>query len=257
VVHLNNGLAQEGYLRFSHDGGSPLKRVAMRITPQAWRGSMFRRFRRLATRAESRSRFSGIDWRHTTAWSEELNYFPSIRINLKGREPEGTVEPADREAFCAELCQRLDAWEVVRKAWRREELYEGPHVDHAPDIVLELALEDGYSHSCLRSRGGPRFRRLQPDEYLGGKERGMTGTHRPVGVLLLSVPTDARIARLEDVAPTVLACLGVPGPPMDGRSLIGEVASSGAAPHGRPEMRYTAEQERAIEERLRGLGYFE
>jgi predicted AlkP superfamily phosphohydrolase/phosphomutase len=257
VVHLNNWLAENGYLRFSGDGGSPLKAAAMKVVPESWRGSLFRRFQGLASRAESRSRVAGIDWRHTTAWSEELNYFPSIRLNLKGREPEGQVDPRDRAAFCAELCRKLEAWEPVRKAWMRDEVYRGEFIERAPDILVQLELENGYSHSCLRARGGPSFRRIRPEEYLGGKERGMNGSHRPTGVFFLSLPTEAEATRLEDIAPTVLACLGVPAPPMDGRSLVGHGGLAIEAGFERSEVVYTAEQEQALENRLRGLGYYE
>lgn len=259
VVHLNNWLAENGLLRFTRGGDSVLKRAALTFTPHSLRGAAFRAFNGLATKAESRSRFAGIDWSNTRAWSEELNYFPSVRVNLKGREPLGQVWPADYDSFCRDLCARLDSWAPVRKAWRREELYEGPYVDQAPDIIVELAIENGYSHSCLRARGGPSFRRLRPDEYLGGKERGMTGNHRPTGVLYLSKPTNCGAARLEDVAPTVLAELGVSGPPMDGTSLLEpygvELADNGgvlAAARG-----YSPAQELEIEQRLRDLGYFD
>ncbi|MBN2311560.1 MAG: alkaline phosphatase family protein [Candidatus Hydrogenedentes bacterium] len=259
VVHLNNWLANEGLLAFAGPAtGSLLKRLALRATPHRWQGGLFRRFHNLATRAESQSRFGGIDWGRTLAWSEELNYFPSIRVNLQGREPAGQVAPGEYEAFCRDLCARLEQWAPVRKAWRREELYEGDYVKRAPDIVLELALEHGYSHSCLRSRGGPPFRRLAPGEYFGGKERGMTGNHRSRGVLFLSEQTEFCAARIEDVAPTVLAELGVPAPAMDGTSLLtsGETAPDAGA-GGAPEEGYTPEQEREIEGRLRDLGYFE
>jgi predicted AlkP superfamily phosphohydrolase/phosphomutase len=257
VVHLNNWLAESGYLTFAAGRSSLLKRLALTCTPQRWRGTMFRKMRGLATRAESRSRFSGIDWNHTTAWSEELNYFPSIRINLQGREPDGRVDPRDYDAFCHELCGKLEAWAPVNRALRRDTVYSGDHVGRAPDIVLELALEDGYSHSCLRSRGGPAFRRIRQDEVFGGKERGMTGNHRPTGVLFLSKPTPASGARLEDIAPTILAELGVPGPPMDGTSLLEPEAGRADATNGRSEKSYTPEQEQIIEDRLRGLGYLE
>ena len=153
----------------------------------------------------------------------------------------------------------MESWDVVARARRRNDLYDGHYVDRAPDIVLELALEDGYSHSCVRSRGGPAFRRLNPDEYFGGKERGMTGNHRPTGVLFLSKPTPCGTARLEDIAPTVLAEIGVSGPPMDGTSLLEEYTAVEAAPGHAPAAArgYSAEQEREIERRLRDLGYFE
>jgi len=257
VVHLNNWLAEQGYLRFAPGRRPLLKTLAMTLTPERWRGVLFRRLRGLAANVEGRSRFGGIDWAKTQAWSEELNYFPSIRVNLEGREPLGQVAPEGYGAFCEELCRRLEAWEPVKKAWRREELYFGQYTGWAPDIILELALEDGYSHSCLRSCGGPSFRRIGPDEYLGGKERGMNGSHRPTGVFFLSRPAPAPAARIEDIAPTVLAELDVPAPPMDGTPLLGggHAASDSAA--ARDERHYTPAQERAIEERLRRLGYLE
>jgi len=257
VVHLNNWLAEHGYLKFSGTGGSLAKRVALAATPTLWRGALFRRFGNLAARAESRSRFAGIDWAHTLAWSEELNYFPSIRVNLRGREPQGQVDPQDYESFCGRLCAELEEWEPVQKAWRREALYHGPHVDRAPDIILGLALENGYSHSCLRSRGGHAFRRLASQEYLGGKERGMTGHHRETGVLFLSRPTAAKEARLEDVAPTILACLGVQGPTMEGSSLLEPERGTVHLHQPAEERPYSLAQQRVIEERLRALGYFE
>lgn len=258
VVHLNNWLAQRGHLVFAGKGNSLLKQAALRFTPEAWRGALFRRFQGVAARAESRSRFAGIDWSRTRAWSEELNYFPSVRVNLAGRDPQGQVQPADYDAFVRDLCAELEAWDAVARAWPRGGLYDGPFAQRAPDIVLELALENGYSHSCLRSRGGPPFRRIAPGEYLGGKERGMTGNHRPAGVLLLSEPARAERARLEDVAPTVLGVLGVPGPPMEGRALLGggdEAAAMCAAQRG--ESPYSPEEQAEIEARLRALGYFE
>ena len=222
VAHINNWLAEHGYLQFRRASGGSLKRLALAATPEHWQGKLFRVLRPLANRMESRSRFSGIDWDHTRAWSEELNYFPSVRVNLEGREPRGQVAKREYAAFRAELCDELESWAPIAKAWQREELFQGGYVDRAPDIVLEPALEDGYSLSFLRGRDGSAFRRLQPSEYLGGKERGMNGTHRPTGVLFLSKPAQASVADMQDVAPTVLAELGVGAPGMDGTSLLGE-----------------------------------
>lgn len=267
VVHLNNWLAEHGYLTFAPERGGWLKRAALSLTPGSWRGALFRRFQGLATRAESASRFAGIDWSKTRAWSEELNYFPSVRVNLRGREPQGQVAPEAYDAFVRDLCAALEAWGPIAKAWPRGDLYDGPHADRAPDVVIEFALEDGYSPSCLRARGGPAFRRLRPEEHLGGKERGMTGNHRPVGVFLMSAPTPSRECSLLDIAPTVYAALGVAGPAMEGVSLVSgdRVVLSDAragetpAPPGRHDAAsvYTDEETAAVEARLRDLGYFE
>ena len=263
VVHLNNWLAEQGYLRFAPGSGGALKWLALTLVPGHWRGVAFRRLRPLAARVESRARFSGIDWRRTRAWSEELNYFPSIRINLRGRDPQGCVDPLEYDTLVEELCARLEAWPPVARAWPRATLYEGPYVEQAPDIIVELALENGYSYSCLRARGGPSFRRIRPDEAVGGRERGMNGNHRPMGVLFLSERANRTTASLEDIAPTVLATLGVPAPAMDGRSLLGNVAAGADPPDNRADMPpdearpYTPEEETRLEKRLRALGYYE
>lgn len=259
VVYLNNWLAQEGYLAFAPQRDSLLKKLALTLTPETWRGALFRRFQGMASKAESQSRFSGIDFGETRAWSEELNYFPSIRVNLSGREPEGQVPKEEYDTFCKELCRRLETWDVIEKAWRRDELYSGPYVDRAPDIILELALEDGYSHSCLRSRGGEPFRRLTSDEHIGGKEKGMNGNHRPEGVFFLSQAFERAAMSLQDVAPTVYEVLGIRAPEMDGHSVLGGDVEVGpeVSTGAKPDEVYTAEQEAAIESRLRDLGYFE
>ena len=113
----------------------------------------------------------------------------------------------------------------------------------------------------LRARGGPALRRLREDEYLGGKERGMNGTHRDPGVVFLSQAAELAGASLLDIAPTVLAVMGVQAPPMEGRALLGfsdgivvEPFPDSFVPEAAP---YTPEEEAQIEERLRALGYFE
>ncbi|HOE67003.1 MAG TPA: alkaline phosphatase family protein [Candidatus Hydrogenedentes bacterium] len=258
VAHINNWLAENGYLRFTGRSGSPLKKLALKTTPSRVRGALFRQFQGLAERAESKDRFAGIDWAHTMAWSEELNYFPSVRINLRDREPEGQVAPEEYERFCLALCAQLESWEPVARALPRGRVYDGPHVDRAPDIVIVPALDNGYSYSFLRSRGGQSMRQLGPDEYLGGKEKGMNGTHRPFGAFLSSMPLSTDAVRLEDIAPTVLGLLGVAGPTMDGTDLLGVRGGvDGEGFHPPAEQDYTAEEERIVEKRLRDLGYLE
>ena len=85
----------------------------------------------------------------------------------------------------------------------------------------------------------------------------MTGNHRPLGIFALSEPVEAVQSSLLDVAPTIYAALGVAGPEMDGRSLLGSVGTVEHAANATRESIYTPEQEAAVEARLRGLGYFE
>lgn len=257
VAHINNFLHDAGCLEFSPMRESILKRLGLTLVPPGMRGALFRKLGGLASRAESASRFGGIDWSHTRAWSEELDYFPSVRINLRGREPNGTVEPGDYDATVDALRSDLEAWKPVGRVWRRSEIYDGPHADKAPDLIIEPAYESGYTPTFLRARGGPALRDLSPEEFTGGKERGMNGTHRPTGVFMWSESIGADRCTLADVTPTVLAALGVPGPEMEGRSLTGSGSTSGYRATERPVEPYTAEEEAALEQRLRELGYLE
>ena len=146
----------------------------------------------------------------------------------------------------------------MRRAWPRDTVNAGPHVARAPDIILELAEENGYTHNVLRSRGGPAFRRLHEAEYLGGKERGMNGTHRPLGVLFWSQPLQApAVAALQDVAPTVLAAMGLPAPPMDGRALLQPADGTAAPASPAPVRPLDADEQERMAARLRALGYYE
>ncbi len=280
AVHLNRWLAGSGWLRFDSTrlgGGLGLaaaaKRGALRLVPPAWQASLFRSFNgAIANRLESRARFAGIDWSGTRAFSEELNYFPSIWINRCGRDPLGQVADADYDAVCAALMSDLLEWRddtsgerLVRRVWRRADLYHGPCVEGAPDLVLELEEPQGYSYSVLPSGGtaGPAVRRMGVEELVGGKRFGMSGSHRPNGMYLLAGAGagagEARSAGILDMAPTILSLCGmVPPEWMEGSSVL-QPAERRAwlpeVPWEGPEQVYGAGDEVVLEERLRALGY--
>src|SRR2546425_1117032 len=74
-------------------------------------------------------------------------------------------------------------------AWRRDELYHGPWVQYAPDVVLEFNLDRDYSYTCLPSASAPgasSVRILEPEECAGGKLTGMSGSHRAAGIFILA-----------------------------------------------------------------------
>jgi len=160
---------------------------------------------------------SGIDWSRTLAHSR--GQWGHIYINLKGRDPHGIVEPADYDKVCAQIAERLTATvdpqrrePPIAKVWRRDELYQGPAVTHAPDLIVDW--RDGAYMPNDRDRGetdvfAPRFR-----QYMSWPT---SGAHRLDAVLIAAGPdiepgTRVHGARLIDMTPTWLQLLGQPLP---------------------------------------------
>lgn len=278
VVHLNRRLAACGLLAFRPaDARGRLvaraRAAALRAVPARLQGALLRRLPTAAGRLEGLHRFGGIDWSGTVAFSEELDYHPSVWLNVRGREPEGIV--TDYAATRERVVAALESWRdddgrpVVARVWRREQLYAGASVDRAPDLVLELALVDGYSAACLRSDGpGPALRRLTPAEHGGGKGRGMNGSHRAEGILVLAgdgVRAGALpAAGIVDVLPTLLALGGLPVPGgLDGRPILDALVRTPVVgpdeppPSPSPPVPFDARETRDVAARLAALGYLE
>ena len=177
---------------------------------------------------ESWLRFSHLDWRRTQVYSEEGSY-PSLWLNVRGREPMGVVEPGAYESLRDDVVRRLREWsdpesnrKVVNRVYRREEIYQGPYTSQAPDLTIEWNLDDGYSYVNRRSTGPG-----EPIFSLDGKQRtGLkSGYHRNEGILMaygsrVRAHSELRRPTLIDLAPTILYLAGaaVPGD-MDGRIL--------------------------------------
>jgi predicted AlkP superfamily phosphohydrolase/phosphomutase len=279
VVHLNRFLAEQGLLRFRAGGGTTARRLrdlAIRGVPHRLHGAVLRRAPDMAGRLEASARFGAIDWAGTTAFSDELDYHPAVWINATGREPHGTVAPGDYERTRDRVVRALEAWRdhdrrpVVARAWRREEAYRGPATERAPDLLLELAVVEGYSYSCLRSAGpGPSLRRLARDEYGAGKGAGLNGSHRRDGLFIVAGPGVARAgavpaADIVDVLPTLLPLAGLPIPlGLDGtpvRTVLDRAprwAPDALAESAGPPTPYAEGESREIAARLRSLGYLE
>jgi len=277
AVHLNRWLETAGFQRRRQraaPAAGVLKRLAGRAVPAGWQARAFRMADgRWASRLESRARFAGIEWEGTRAFSEELTYFPSVWLNVRDREPAGTVAPADYDRVRDDICAAAGALRdpehggpVVQRAWRREELYDGPWLSYAPDVVLELALDRGYSYSCLptaQAPDGAPVRVLGPAELQGGKLSGMSGSHRPNGIFLLAgdgwSPGRRAGVRMVDMAPTMLAACGLQPPAeFDGVTISDVVGTEKpeADPNGNAaEEPYSTAEERELETRLRALGY--
>ncbi|MFQ5341774.1 MAG: alkaline phosphatase family protein [Anaerolineae bacterium] len=209
-----------------------------------------------------------VDWSQTRAYSFGL--IGQIYINLRGREPQGIVEPgAEYEHVVADLVERLGELtdpetgkQVVDAVYRREELYHGPHAHQAPDLCLVMRDLSYTTHL------GTEFTR---ETVFGPPINHESGNHRPYGMLMAWGPGIRRrgsvsVAEIIDLAPTILHLLGVPVPEdMDGRvltELLDEPAGPPADRVAREQVAkadnaapLTAGEEAELMERLRNLGY--
>jgi predicted AlkP superfamily phosphohydrolase/phosphomutase len=259
VIHLNRWLEQEGFLvrRRAARGraAGALRSAAVGWVPRSLQSLLFRRLRDGAVAGvETALRLGEIDPEGSVAFSEESSTLPGVWI----------LEPDRRE----ELIRRLRAWPAVTRVYRREDLYRGPMRTRAPHLLLELR------HGLVRTPAGyagPACRRLQTRELDGTRGAGLNGVHRPEGLLLAaSGPTSASMVAAEglegawigDLAPTVLAVLGVPIPEwMEGRPLPALSPSPRwsdqplRAPLRPSDARLSPAQAARLERRLRALGY--
>jgi len=292
VVYPNRWLHEQGALRLHQQaaegagrGLEKLKLWAVAALPAWMQRAVYRFAAPLVGRLEARVRYGQIDWPATEAYFDENPYFPVLRVNLKGRQPEGIVEPGRQyEEVRNRLIAALEAWrhpetgeKIIERAYRREEVYAGPHLSLAADIIPKWAQHQGYSYSFRKSTnvaGKGWIEQVDPHNADGCQfYQGKSGTHRDDGIFLArgaALRAGATIsgARIIDLAPTILALLGVPAPPdMDGRVLEGifqdgarqlAAASTAAADDGLAYASgYSAADEEKINERLKALGYVE
>ncbi len=168
--------------------------------------------------------FKNVAWDRTQAYAMGLS---GLFLNLKGREGQGVVKPEDAESLKAQIARGLSGLVdpargtvAVRSAIQREEVYRGPFISEAPDVLINYA--PGYRVSWSSSLGG-----VAAGEPFEDNTRKWSGDHMidPVlvpGMLLMNRPFRADGARLIDLAPTILSALGVPpGQDLEGRSLLG------------------------------------
>ena len=163
-----------------------------------------------------------IDWSRTRAYASGLGGF---YLNLKGREREGIVEPADADALRAELAEGLSALHdpdldtpCVNIVQQDRDCYHGPYVENGPDIVIGFKIGWRTGWDAAVGRVGA--------SVFEDNTRSWSGDHcvdpRLVpGILFSSVPFDETRPSLTDLAPTILDLFGVDKPGwMTGRSLL-------------------------------------
>lgn len=164
--------------------------------------------------------FSNVDWDATTAYALGIN---GLYVNLKGRDRYGSV-PLERyhevrEAVREKLLQVRDpktGAPVVDVVFRREEIYSGPWVESAPDLIVGYAR--GYRSSDEAVLG------TFPDQTVGDRTDLWAADHciNPAVVpgMLVSNWDWQGEGDIWDLAPSILDLFGVTQPTeMTGRNL--------------------------------------
>ena len=165
--------------------------------------------------------YQATDWSRTRAFvvNDDLMTSAGIRLNVRGREPGGIVEPgAEYESLRDELMGKLgeithpeSGRRIMENIYKREDVFSGPYADEAPDILLESAhrLAPGIAPGVVFSRIAPPGPKQQ---YLTFH---FTGFHAQDGIFMAlgkNIRTRAPLekADMADVAPTILHALQCP-----------------------------------------------
>jgi len=280
----NVWLLEQGLLVLKRDPITGLKRLAFRagLTPAA-------AYRMLMRLGLARMRLSGgfssrkglvdrvqkvflslsdVDWSRSRVFSK--GNYGQMYVNLKGREPFGTVEPgSEYESVRDEVIKRLKetpdpetGGPLFGEVYRREDIYDGPYVDLAPDIVY---LPADMSAKALGTMDFSSHRFIE-NTY------GNSGDHRMEGILLAAGDSLRKGSRVEgativDLAPTILHLMDCEVPrAMDGRVLTSLFEPDALTrrpirfsdrtlvrgPGGRT---FSEEDNEEIRRHLRGVGY--
>jgi predicted AlkP superfamily phosphohydrolase/phosphomutase len=264
-ININNYLERSGFLKTN--SRAPLKDLIRRL-PFSHALIRFARDlsphfnigRKLDFKKDTLLDGSIINWEKTRACVLHGGVWGLLYINAGGEQEKKRLREELKELLS--LIRDEVGRPVIEKIYDAEDVYSGPWLASAPDLVLAPC--KGFE--IKSGMGGGRL--LQKIKY---------ASHLQSGVLMAAgenIKPDSRLngARLIDLAPTLLSLYGLPVPQeMDGKILNEICRPAAPAPLGRgpsslkaasinkkgvrPGRVYTQEQEKKIAKSLRGLGY--
>jgi predicted AlkP superfamily phosphohydrolase/phosphomutase len=288
TFYVNEWLQRRGYLRVKHHNNERLfikmGRIAEKIYRFLGKKRLLRpilasikkymgldRIMRYTYAYLSNEKLEGkVDWAGTKAFScVHTPHFGHIYINLEGKMRHGCVPKAERERLCQTIIDELKnlsdpftGEQVKVEAYKAEEVYSGPYLEDAPDLVF--IVEEGRYEVDVQVGSGTLF-------DTGAPLTGWTGTHTRDGVIIAKGPgikSDHKIqkAKISDIAPTILHLFGISIPEdMDGR-ILDEIFTKDIEFRERETLKLPGDSKvtnfcfdevdkALIEERLRKLGY--
>jgi predicted AlkP superfamily phosphohydrolase/phosphomutase len=175
-IYLNNWLREKGLLQLR----SGVKNIAdvrywlaktgfNKERAKKWLGGLplGKWNQKLERRVKGRP--SLIEWEKTRAFATPLYTFTcGVTINLKGQKPRGIVEPKGeyeqlREFLGRELPNLADpetGEKIVDRVFRREDVFQGPHAESFPDLVVifkkDYSVTQQISNSVFKKRTASR-----------------------------------------------------------------------------------------------------
>jgi predicted AlkP superfamily phosphohydrolase/phosphomutase len=170
--------------------------------------------------------FRDVDWGRTRAYALGLG---GIYLNRRGREREGILSADEAAATGRAIREGLTGLAdpgngrvAVRGVKLREEIYRGPCADEAPDLLV--LFEEGWRASWTTALGGMGTALFEDNTRRWGGDHIVDPALVP-GVLFMSRAFRSGggggAPDFRDLAPTILAALGVPkGAAMEGSDLL-------------------------------------
>jgi predicted AlkP superfamily phosphohydrolase/phosphomutase len=164
---------------------------------------------------------AAIDWGRTVAWGDG-GYYGRLFLNVKGREPQGTIDPERYEEVRDELSAKLQAMpgpdgeRLGTKVIKPQDVY--PEVRGvAPDLIVYFGDLDWRSVGTV---GNPSVFTYENDTGPDGANHDRTGVFMMKG---LPGQKDGQVdgLRLIDVGPSIMKLYGIETPEgASGRSFL-------------------------------------
>lgn len=230
AVNLNAWLKREGFIAQAQE--PPEKNLE-----QLYLGGQF---------------WEGVDWSRTIAYSLGLG---QVNVNLRGREPQGIIDPKDYDMVVESLRKRLldlrdpaTGERPISRVERGDRLYHGPFARRSPNAALDTEHTHNDTANQIETRESRIEHSSAPDlvvcfkpgyriswqstlgvtagEVIFENRTRWSGDHcscdpeSTKGVLISNRKIAAHSPTLYDIAPTVLGRFGLEAHGLEGRDLF-------------------------------------
>jgi predicted AlkP superfamily phosphohydrolase/phosphomutase len=211
VGRVMERIPQDTVLMVMSDHGFKSFRRGVNLNTWLWRNG----YLVLKDRPTGSEWYEDVDWTQTRAYAVGLG---GVYLNLRGRRAQGIVQPgAEEKKLRQELQEKLrglrddaDDASAVAEVYDLKELYEGPYVGDAPDLLVGFRVGWRVSWDCATG--------IINEEIFEDNVKSWSGDHcmNPPdvpGIFFCNRQLSIERINIMDIGPTVLDLFGVPVPP--------------------------------------------